>query len=328
MILVARKRPRGAGVGYFDSSMKHEIREKARATAERLKGEGLNPVDQLVGSFGPAIEVYSRHDEVRTDTGLPVGVEKAIDEASDAVSAWRVEQLAGKGLDALEPEGRFVLLCWDVLGAGEFRFNEAKLLGHAAGMDVDDLVRAGLVMKAGDKVNMLSAQERRRDRALELDEFEELATLPAAGKKRRGRKEGLRVHPNDPRFRTALDACHALALRYVEAGGGSGGVGSAKALIRQQRWTQESPVARLMSALVKAAPKAVRREKGKTSAGALFHEFRAWHALLDPLFGIEPPDWTEKESIQKDWVGGAAHGDAEEPEEEEDAEESNDEEKP
>jgi len=60
VILVSRKRPVGAGVGYWDDELRAEIRQKARSTAERLKTEGLNAVDQLVGSFGPAMEVYSR----------------------------------------------------------------------------------------------------------------------------------------------------------------------------------------------------------------------------------------------------------------------------
>jgi putative DNA methylase len=173
VILVSRKRPAGAGVGYFDSAMQREVRDKGRSTAERLQREGLNPVDQLVGSFGPAMEVYSRYDEVRTDTGNPVGVDRAIDEASAAVSAWRVEQVAARGLEGVEAEGRFALLCWDVLGAAEFRFNEAKLLGNAVGMDVDQLVAAGLVTKSGDKIQMVPAKERRRERALEPDEVTE-----------------------------------------------------------------------------------------------------------------------------------------------------------
>jgi adenine-specific DNA methylase len=254
----------------------------------------LNPVDQLVGSLGPAMEVYSRYDEVRTDTGDPVGVDKAIDEASDAVSNWRIEQLAAQGLEGVEPEGRFALLCWDVLGAAEFRFNEAKLLGNAAGMDVDQLVTAGLVTKSGDKIKMLSAMDRRRERALELDEINETLFGSVTVPKKRTKKQALKVHPNDPQFRTALDACHALALRYIESKGEKAGLGAAKALVRQQNWNDESSVAKLMQALVKAGPEAVRHEKGKKSAAALFPEFRAWHALLEPLFGITPPDWTEE----------------------------------
>ena len=304
VILVARKRETGAGIGYFDATMRSEIRDRARAAAQRLQGEGLNPVDQLVGSFGPAMEVYSRYDAVRTDTGEPIGVGQAIDEASEAVSAWRIEQLSERGLEGVEPEGRFALLCWDVLGAAEFRFNEAKLLGHAAGMDVDQLVGAGLVFKSGDTIRMLSARERRRQRALEPEEVAETLFGPVLIRKRRRKTEVLKVHPNDPQFRTALDGCHALALRYVEASGGAGGIGSARGLAHQQRWSGDSAVARLMEALVRAAPEAVRREKGKDSAAAKYPEFRAWHALLEPLFGIEPPDWTEKKAAQFDLLEG------------------------
>ncbi len=300
VILVARKRFENAGIGYFDSAMREEIRQAARNAAARLEGEGLNRVDQLVGSFGPAIEVYSRYDEVRTDTGEPVGVDKAIEEASDSVSTWRIEQLAERGLEGVEPEGRFALLCWDVLGAAEFRFNEAKLLGHAVGMDVDQLIVAGLVEKSGDKIKMLPAKQRRRERALEPDEIQETLFGAVKVPKKRKKKDVLKIHPNDPAFRTALDVCHALALRYTEAGGESAGIGSAKSLTRQQQWSKDSPVARLMEAFVKAAPVAVQHEKGKTSAAAVFPEFRAWHAMLKPLFEIEPPDWTEKAPLQKE----------------------------
>lgn len=294
VLLVARKRREDAGIGYFDRAMQHEIQERARATAARLQVEGLNPVDQLLGAFGPAMEVYSRYDEVRTDTGEPVDVSLAMDQASDAVSAWRIEQLARRGLDGVEPEGRFALLCWDVMGAAEFRFNEAKLLGHAVDMDVDQLIAAGLVEKEGDKIRMLPVRERRRSKPLEPDDVTDSLFGPLTGKKRRGRRiDVLKVHPNDSRFRTAIDGCHALALRYLEAGGGLGGIGAAKALARQQKWNAEAPVAKLMDALVRAAPPAVQREKGQKSAAARFPEFRAWHALLEPLFGLQALDWTE-----------------------------------
>lgn len=314
VVLVARKRPAGAGAGFFDQTMVAEIRQKARATAERLKGEGLNAVDQLVGSFGPAMEVYSRWDEVRTDTGEPVGVDVAIDEASEAVSDWRVEQLAARGLDGVEAEGRFVLLCWDVLGAVEFRFNEASLLGKAVGMDVETLIAAGLVTKSGDKINMVPVKERRRARALEPDEAVETLFGPESKGKRRKKGDVLKIHPNDPHFRTALDGCHALALRYLEAGGGAGGIGNAKALMRQQNWNKESAVARLMAALVEASPEALHHEGGKTSAAAKFPEFRAWHALLEPLFDFTAPDWTAKPVEQPELSLGDAEDDEEEEE--------------
>jgi adenine-specific DNA methylase len=298
VVLVTRKRYPNAGVGFFDRAMRTAISDRARRSAERLRDEGLNPVDQLVGSFGPALEVFSRYDEIRTDTGASVGVDLAIDEASDAVSRWRIEQLASQGLAGVEAEGRFALLCWDVLGATEFRFNEARLLGHAVGMDVETLIAAGLVAKEGDKVRILSARQRRRDRPLEADEQVETLFGPEIRARRRRRSETLKVHPNDPVYRTALDACHALALRYVEADGGAAGIGAARALTRQQDWKPGGPVAKLMAALVQAAPEAVRFDKGARSAAAQFPEFRAWHALLEPLFGVAAPEWTEKVAPQ------------------------------
>ena len=101
----------------------------------------------IVGSFGPAMQVFSRYDEVITDTGQPVSVGQAIDVAAEAVSRWRIEQLAARGLEGVEPEGQFALLCWDVMGAAEFRANEALLLGKAVGMEVDQVIAAGLVSK-------------------------------------------------------------------------------------------------------------------------------------------------------------------------------------
>ena len=294
VLLVARKRPPGVGKGYFDSAMREEIHRKARTTATRLEKEGLKRVDQLVGSFGPAMEVYSRYDEVVTDTGEPVGVDLAIDEASEAVSAWRIEELANAGLEGVEPEGRFALLCWDVLQAAEFRYNEAHLLGKAVGMDVDQLIGAGLVRKEGDKVFVLPVRERRRERSLEPDEVMETLFGPITTGKRRTKKAALKVHPNDPQFRTALDACHAVALTYLEAASESAGIGSARSLARKQGWNRDSKEAKLMEALVHAAPDAVKFiKKGKNIVAEKFPEFRAWHSLLKPLFDIEPPEWKE-----------------------------------
>lgn len=304
VILVARKRREGAGTGYFTPAMQTEIRRNARGAAEKLREAGLNPVDQLVGSFGPAMEVFSRYDEVTTETGEPVSVAQAIDAAADAVSRWRIEQLASRSLDGIEPEGQFALLCWDVMAAAQFRFNEAKLLGHAVGMDVGQLIAAGLVRKgtdkkSGDKITMLSAHERARDRPLEPDEVAATLFGPLVVPKRRKKGDVLKVHPNDPQFRTALDSCHALALRYVDAGGGASGIGSARGLVRQQRWNADSGVTRLMDALVRAAPPAMWEENPKkTSVAALYPEFRAWRSLLKPLFDIEP-EWKKEPPLDE-----------------------------
>ncbi|NLF01550.1 MAG: DUF1156 domain-containing protein, partial [Anaerolineales bacterium] len=212
VLLVARKRLPGAGVGYYGDAMQGEIRRAAEEAAARLAAQGLNRVDQLVGAFGPAMAVYSRYSEVRSDTGEPVPVEDAIQAAADAVVDWRIRELATRGLDEVDAESRFALLCWDVLGAQEFRFNEAMLLGRSAGMDVSELVDAGLLQKKGDNVRLLTARERRRERAITAEE--QTTMFGSAGK---GKKKRRQIHPGDATFWSAIDMCHAIALRAIEA---------------------------------------------------------------------------------------------------------------
>src|SRR5271166_6662602 len=196
-------------------------------------------------------------------------------------------------LHGVEPEAQFALLCWDTLRAAEFRFNEAKLLGHAVRMEVSDLQLAGLITVKQDKVKILSAGERKRDVPLTNDQAQQLLFGPvhAPGKKVK-KADALKIHPRDPAFRTHLDRAQAVALTYADAGGGSAGIGAAKSFALRHSIKAGDATVRLIEALLKASPPAVRRDKGEVAGK--FAEFRAWHAMLQPLFGIEPPDWTEK----------------------------------
>jgi adenine-specific DNA methylase len=291
VLLVARKRPAGAGRAYYDEELRQRMRGAARARAAQLQSDGLNPVDQMVGAFGPAMQPFSAFDEVRSDLGERVGVDAAIQLAADAVIEWRVEQLAARGLPGVDPESRFTLLCWDVLQAAQFRFNEAMLLGRAVGMDVGRLVDAGLVAKSGENIILLPAQDRRRDRPVGAD-----ATLFGSEPSRRRSRGGPRqVHPGDAAFATAIDMCHALALRYDDAGRGDNGIGAARSLALQMGWRAGSPCDLLMDALLRAAPHAVRfaGKRGKRTAADRYPEFRAWHAMYPALFGGQVEEWKE-----------------------------------
>ena len=55
-----------------------------------------------------------------------------------------------------------------------FRFNETHLLGKATNRDISQLQVAGLVSKSGDKVSMVPAAQRRRERRLERRELDEM----------------------------------------------------------------------------------------------------------------------------------------------------------
>jgi putative DNA methylase len=317
VILVARKRDPNAGRAYYDANMQSEIRRAARSTAQRLMNEGLNPVDQLVGTFGPAMQVFTQYEEVRLDTGERVSVADAIQLAADEVAQWRLEQLAARGLEGVDPESRFYLLCWDVLRAEEFRFNEAMLLGRAVGMDVDRLKEFGLLEGSGEKVKILPAASRRRDKPIKgsPEQILLMADPNPGSKNKKSRKTTRKVHPLDDHFSSAIDMCHAIALRYADTGGGDNGIAAAKSMALQMGWNKESPCCKLMEALLNAAPPAVRfpGKKKEETAADHFPEFRAWHAMLKPVFGIDPPEWKEP----KQPLALALYEDEEEDEEEE-----------
>ena len=298
VLLTARKRDPQAELGIYDEALLYEVRKIAQDKAAQLAGEGLNAVDQMVGAFGPAMQVFTQYPEVYTDTGEKVEVSQAIQDVADAVAEWRVNQLSERSLEGLDAASRFVLLCWDVLGASQFRFNEAMLLGRSVGMDVNGLIEAGLVEKSGENITVLSASGRRRERQLRT-EAEQLEFFEQErGRRRLGQRK---IHPNDEYFASAIDMCHALALRHAEAGGGQAGVGAARGLALEQNWSTDSPCAQMMEAILKAAPQAVRFEDQPTAK--LYPEFRAWHAMLEPLFNIQAEEWKEELPPQLDLEG-------------------------
>ena len=244
------------------------------------------------------MEVFSRYGQVKLDTGEVIGVAEALDEAADAVAGWRIDQLMarglGSGLAGVEAMGRYAVLCWDVLAAAEFRFNEAKLLGNVVGLSPEDLVKAGLAEKKSQNIHLLPATDRRRDRPVLQSDTPSQSDLK-------------RVHPNDAEYRSAIDGAQALVLAYVEAGSGPAGVGAARALANRHGWQAGSAVARLAHGLVLAAPKGV-QIAGKGIASK-YPDFLAWHALLQPLWGIEPPDWSEEPELQAKLAGFGAGDD-------------------
>jgi putative DNA methylase len=304
VMLVCRKRETEAAKN-FDPEFAELLATRAAAKAEELEKLGMNPVDQLVGAFGPAMEVFSTYREVRTLTGDPVTVGTAIDMASEAVSRWRLSKLTQRAsdLDRVEAEGKFYLLSWDVLQAAEFRYNEGNMLGKALGIDVDDMAKIGLIKKKGDNLTMVSAAERRRlSGPLSAGDFTRLQEAAVTGKAKKRD-----IHPYDPDYFTALDLAQAMALCWQDAfatGGEQNAIGAVRGMAARIGVSSDHAAVKLICALVNAAPEALRFPCGKGSASEIYPEFIAWHAMLKPLFSIEPPTWEKPKAEDVDMIGG------------------------
>ena len=291
VLLVARPRPTGVGTGYWEG-LRPRVLQKARETAARLEGEGITGVDQLVGSFGPAIGVASEFDDVRDVTGRTIGFDTVIATAAEGVGAWRAEQLVASasltaggavafaGIDALS---RAVLVWWGTFRRGSVGFDEALLLTRGLGMDVQALVDAGLVAKDGGAIVVRSAPERRR------------ATATGTGE-----AGGGGVHPQDRTYATAIDACHALALAGLEGmaivalapgamapGATEAGRGMASAIWQRLPGSQRTQAGALLSALVAGAPVGARQGSGASD----YPEFGVWRSLHAHLGLGDAPEW-------------------------------------
>jgi adenine-specific DNA methylase len=91
-LLVARKREEQMeDIGSFEA-MIDEILRAARETFMRLESDGFGPVDQVVGSFGPALKSFLRYKEVYKASGERVDVAEAIQIVERAVLAWQKER--------------------------------------------------------------------------------------------------------------------------------------------------------------------------------------------------------------------------------------------
>lgn len=172
IMLVCRKRDETAGAGrvYLDD-IEQDIRDAARAAAQRFQHDGIDGVDLLLSTYGPTLSVISQQWPVYSSTPDAEGrdqllrPEDALNLAREEVVELRRARLVGKAAK-VDDITDFVLLAWDIFGAREFPFDTARLLALAVGgMDVEDLARAKVVSKKAGVVGLLEPKERLRREA-------------------------------------------------------------------------------------------------------------------------------------------------------------------
>jgi putative DNA methylase len=161
IMLVCRKReerPEGEGDPFFED-LEGEVRSAARAALERFKEDGIEGVDLLLSTYGPALSVISsnwpvKSSEADEETGRSklLRPEQALEAAREEVVAMQRKGLIGTEA-SLDPLSDFSLLAWSTFKAAEFPFDEARRLALAVGgLDVDELVKAKIVTKKSGTV--------------------------------------------------------------------------------------------------------------------------------------------------------------------------------
>jgi putative DNA methylase len=169
IFLVCRKRPTSDKSVVFYEDIEADVRAAARDALQRFSAFGIDGVDLLLSTYGPALSVISSNWPVYSSEADPITGNNRLLKPEEALATAREElvrlqrqRLIGRSanLDGLTD---FALLAWETFKAREFPFDEARRLALAVGgLDVDTLARAKLLTKKSGTVVLLEPSQRLR----------------------------------------------------------------------------------------------------------------------------------------------------------------------
>jgi putative DNA methylase len=170
ILLVCRKRPMMAGTRGWWEDLQPLVRDTAYTKAQEYIKRGIQGVDLLLATYGPALQVLSSRWPVVDNKGNEVRPDAALREASKAVSDLRFRSLTEQKVANVDMPTRFYIHAWDFYQAQEFPSDAAIRLGHALGVDIDDLSsKYGVIKKKGDFVELQGPENRRRAKRFKVD---------------------------------------------------------------------------------------------------------------------------------------------------------------
>ncbi len=228
ILLVCRKRPEGKnGEGHWWDDVEPEVRAKVREKVQEFEDFGMEGVDLMVSTFGPALQVISSHWPVRDKTGKEIRPDVALDEARRVVTNYRVRTLLSRqhGEVPFDPPTRWTILAWDLFKAARFPYDEGRKLAMAVGVDLDDTIKShDLASKESQDISLRAPVQRVKRKKLD----------PAAGE-----------------FTSIIDAVHAAIYTFDEDG-----VSACRRFLEERKLTQREEFVAAVEALLKAMPQA------------------------------------------------------------------------
>ncbi len=226
IFLACRPRTSGATAGddVYWEDVEGDVAKAVRKEIESYQESGIAGVDLYLASFGPALEVFSRHWPLRRGTPRDTPRERrrqlkvfpeewdpyaatpedALDAARQEVKRWRLEQLTHqKARTDLDPATAFFVLAWDAFRAPVFAYDEALRLARAVGADLDSDIVGRLAGKKGSDLTLWDSTQRAAKGALG----------PADGS--RGMIDAIHHAANLARMRQSLDPARDMLSRFA-----------------------------------------------------------------------------------------------------------------
>jgi len=227
--------------GFGGTGVAQRVREAVREGLKEFEALRLNPVDEMVASYGRALHVLSKHWPV-LDGDEPVSPIRAMNEASAVVAQYQITRLTQGRLQVndLNPEAAMALTLYGIFGLADFPYDEALNLSRSLNISLESKA-AGYIIK-GRIIGINDENRSRRARRSSAEDTGYHAPLLRRGSKLR---LALPEERNTRRLdnpQTEWDILHGLILAFRE-----GDVPVARAYLAQHAEGREQVILDLLS---------------------------------------------------------------------------------
>ena len=201
--------------GFGGTGVAQRIRKAVSEGLEEFSILELNPVDEMVASYGRALRVLSEQWPVM-DGDEEVGPVRAMSEASRVVAEYQIRRITGGSLrvEELSPESAMALTLFGIYGLSYFPFDEALNLSRSLNIPLE--TRGG-GYETGDFIGVNNeAAGGRRAAGASAEDRGFFAPLAKKGSKLRLVKPSERNPKRLDAPKTEWDVLHGLLMAYRE----------------------------------------------------------------------------------------------------------------
>jgi len=200
--------------GFGGTGVQQRIRQAVEEGLEDFKALKLNPVDEMVASYGRALRVLSEQWPV-LDGDEPVGPVRAMNEASRVVAENQIRRITNGRLKVqdLSPEAAMALTLYGIYGLGEVPYDDALNLSRSLNIRLEG--KTGGYEAEGRFIGInTQATSGRRARAAAAEETGFHAPLIRKGSKLRLARPDERNARRLDHPQTEWDILHGLVMAY------------------------------------------------------------------------------------------------------------------
>jgi adenine-specific DNA methylase len=211
IFLVARKQSTQSSERTLWEEVQDEISQAARNQAEEILDSGYNisKTDTAIAAYGPTLQKYAEAFPVVNKKGKEIRPREALSQAREAVTGVLAERfLKTEGLEQLDSLTRWYILSWLIYENDTIPYDEARQLGVAANVDIDNVKRTTKIWGKSKKDIVLKDHN---------DRVQDIVLLKSDSADNPSTRK-YPVNPTDTRFTYTIDTVHAAIHVYDREG--------------------------------------------------------------------------------------------------------------